>query len=359
MSEATNSGPACPACRVIDLADGVADGNLFPVLAARVGHERRILEAVRKAEDKAADRVTRFAGSLPFVYLHSAWFAAWIFLNAGLLGAGLVFDGFPFGLLTLIVSLEAIFLSTFVMISQNREAARADIRSQLDFETNLRSEIWSVHIGHALGIDANHVEQVVRQAIEGAHAQLAGASTATPTSSLDHRGRRLTQSLIRVIDEARFRQVLGHFATGVTVVTGAGSHTDGSPVGLSVNSFTSVSIDPPLVAFCVGRKSTTWPLIRATGRFTVNILSADQEGVSRRFASTAAGSNRFEGIGWHPSPAGSPVMEGALAWIDATIEIEHEAGDHVLVIGRVTELEVAREGAPLVFYRGGYGRFEL
>jgi uncharacterized membrane protein len=177
MTEPTPTGPACAACRVIDLADGVADGNLFPVLAARVGHERRILEAVRKAEDKAADRVTTFAGSLTFVYIHSLWFVVWILLNAGLLGAGIVFDEFPFGLLTLIVSLEAIFLSTFVMISQNREAKRADIRSQLDFETNLRSEIWSVHIGQALGIDANHVEAVVRRAIEGSHAQLAGASS--------------------------------------------------------------------------------------------------------------------------------------------------------------------------------------
>ena len=163
-----------------------------------------------------------------------------------------------------------------------------------------------------------------------------------------------------MVDEARFRQVLGHFATGVTVVTGSGDDDGGGgPVGLSVNSFTSVSIDPPLVAFCVGRTSTTWPRIRATGRFTVNILSADQEEVSRRFASIASGTDRFEGIGWHPSPTGSPVVEGALAWIDATVEAEHDAGDHVLVIGRVTGLEVAREGAPLVFYRGGYGRFEL
>ena len=156
------------------------------------------------------------------------------------------------------------------------------------------------------------------------------------------------------IDEARFRQVLGHFATGVTVVT---SRDGAGPVGLAVNSFTSVSLDPPLLAFSVKRTSSTWPRIRAAGGFTVNILSADQEAVSRRFASAAP--DRFEGMGWHPSPSGSPVLEGALAWIDATIEVEHEAGDHVMVIGRVTGLDVAREGAPLVFYRGGYGRFEL
>ena len=168
------------------------------------------------------------------------------------------------------------------------------------------------------------------------------------------------------IDEARFRQVLGHFATGVTVVTG--SDEAGEPMGLSVNSFTSVSLDPPLIAFSVGRSSTTWPRIRTTGHFTVNILGADQEGVSRRFASTGIGRgagaggadfDRFEGIGWHPSPSGSPVLEGAIAWIDATVDQEHEAGDHVMVFGRVSALEVAEEGAPLVFYRGGYGRFEL
>ncbi len=154
-------------------------------------------------------------------------------------------------------------------------------------------------------------------------------------------------------DGARFRQVLGHFATGVTVVTAV---DDTGPLGLAVNSFTSVSLDPPLVAICVNRASTTWPRIRATGRFTVNILSADQEGVSRRFAST--GGNRFAGVGWQPSPAGAPVLDGALAWIDATVEAEHDGGDHLLVVGLVSALDVTREGAPLVFYRGGYGRFE-
>jgi len=157
------------------------------------------------------------------------------------------------------------------------------------------------------------------------------------------------------VDEARFRQVLGHFATGVTVVTGA---DDGGPTGLSVNSFTSVSLDPPLIAFAVNRSSATWPRIRASGRFTVNILAADQEAVSRTFATKGRAGDRFDGLGWHPSPTGSPIVEGALAWIDATVEAEHDAGDHVMVIGRVSGLEVAREGPPLVFYRGGYGRFE-
>jgi uncharacterized membrane protein len=163
---------SCPACRAIDRADGVEDGNLFPVLAQRVKHERRALQAVVDAQDRIADRITAFAGSLNFVYIHSVWFGIWILLNVGILGAALEFDKFPFGLLTMIVSLEAIFLSTFVMVSQNRQAERSDIRSQLDFETNLRAEIWSVHIGQALGIDVDHVEEVVGRAIEGSRQQL-------------------------------------------------------------------------------------------------------------------------------------------------------------------------------------------
>ena len=162
----------CAACRAIDRADGVEDGNLFPVLVQRVHHERRAVQALLDAQDRIADKITNFAGSLNFVYIHSIWFGVWILLNVGALGAALTFDKFPFGLLTMIVSLEAIFLSTFVMVSQNRQAERSDVRAELDFETNLRAEIWSVHIGQALGIDVEHVEEVVRKAIEGSKQQL-------------------------------------------------------------------------------------------------------------------------------------------------------------------------------------------
>jgi uncharacterized membrane protein len=163
---------SCPACRVIDQADGVEDGNLYKLEHYQTRSERKLLAAIMRAQDRAADRITSFAGSLNFVYIHSVWFGIWVLLNVGILGASLKFDKFPFGLLTMIVSLEAIFLSTFVMVSQNRQAARADIRAQLDYETNLRSEIWSVHIGQALGVDPSHVEDVVRQAIEGSRSQL-------------------------------------------------------------------------------------------------------------------------------------------------------------------------------------------
>ena len=172
----TDSPLTCPACRIIDQADGVEDGNLYKLEHYQTRSERRLLEAIMRAQDRAADRVTSFAGSLNFVYIHSVWFGIWVLVNVGILGASFKFDKFPFGLLTMIVSLEAIFLSTFVMVSQNRQAARADIRAQLDFETNLRSEIWSVHIGHALGVDPGHVEDVVRQAIEGSRSHLASGT---------------------------------------------------------------------------------------------------------------------------------------------------------------------------------------
>ncbi len=158
---------ACPACRVIDRADGVEDGRLYRTVAPRIGDERHLIRRVRDTQDRAADGITRFAGSMSFIYIHSVWFALWLVLNLGALGSALVFDRFPFGLLTLIVSLEAIFLSTFILISQNRQAERSEARSRIDFENNLRSEVWSIHIGEVLGIDPDHVESVIRGSIEG------------------------------------------------------------------------------------------------------------------------------------------------------------------------------------------------
>jgi len=151
------------------------------------------------------------------------------------------------------------------------------------------------------------------------------------------------------IDGALYRQVLGHFATGVTVITAVDS---GEPVGMAANSFTSVSLDPPLVLFCAGTSSTTWPRIDAAGAYAVNILAGDQEEVSRKFA--AKDGDRFEGVGWSTAVTGSPILDGALAYLDCTIEARHDAGDHVLVVGRVVDLAVPREGPPLLFFRGGY-----
>jgi 3-hydroxy-9,10-secoandrosta-1,3,5(10)-triene-9,17-dione monooxygenase reductase component len=155
-------------------------------------------------------------------------------------------------------------------------------------------------------------------------------------------------------DSAKFRQVLGHFPTGVTVVTAA---PDSGPVGMAVGSFCSVSLDPPLVAFFPGKTSASWPGIEEAGSFCVNVLAEDQEDLSRRFASTDL--DKFTGLGWKPAPSGAPLLDGVLAWIDCDIEVVAEAGDHWSVTGRVRDLEVVHDGAPLLFFRGGYGRFAV
>nr|WP_241757677.1 DUF1003 domain-containing protein [Streptomyces sp. WAC00263] len=135
---------------------------------------------MQTSQDRLADAITSFAGTMRFVYLHAVWFTVWIVLNEGLLGKAGVFDPYPFGLLTMIVSLEAIFLSTFVMVSQNRQAARENVRADLDFETNLRSEVWSVHIGKTLGLDPDRIEQHVQEIIAQSKAGMNGTPPGTP-----------------------------------------------------------------------------------------------------------------------------------------------------------------------------------
>jgi flavin reductase (DIM6/NTAB) family NADH-FMN oxidoreductase RutF/DNA-binding IclR family transcriptional regulator len=154
-------------------------------------------------------------------------------------------------------------------------------------------------------------------------------------------------------DPKWFRRVLGQYPTGVCVVTAL--EADGFPLALVVGSFTSVSLDPPLVAFLPDRKSITWPRIEATGRFCVNILSADQEGVCRQFAGKVP--DKFSDITHRPAGTGSPIVEGVVAWIDCEIQAVHEAGDHFIVLGAVRDLNIERAGLPLLFFHGGYGRF--
>ncbi|MBW8485854.1 flavin reductase family protein [Actinomadura parmotrematis] len=150
-------------------------------------------------------------------------------------------------------------------------------------------------------------------------------------------------------DSAGFRRVLGHFPTGVVVVA---AMVDGRPEGLAVNSFTSVSLDPPLVSFCAAATSSTWPRLRRATGFAITLLGRDQEDCCRVFASK--GADRFGSVAWTPSPAGHPVLDGALAWLDAEPHAVHEAGDHELALVRVTALGSADGGRPLVFFRGGF-----
>jgi 3-hydroxy-9,10-secoandrosta-1,3,5(10)-triene-9,17-dione monooxygenase reductase component len=158
----------------------------------------------------------------------------------------------------------------------------------------------------------------------------------------------------RVAEARRFRDVLGRFATGVTVVT---SISDGEPVGMTCQSFSSVSLDPPLVLFCPAKTSRAWPRIHRSGHFCVNLLAHDQYALSDRMASR--GRDKFAGLAWHLSPAtGSPLFDGILGYVDCTIEAVHEAGDHDIVVGRVLELESTDVPHPLLFFQGQYARPE-
>lgn len=155
------------------------------------------------------------------------------------------------------------------------------------------------------------------------------------------------------VDEARFREVLGHFATGVTVVT---AMEDGAPVGFTCQSFTSLSLAPPMVALAPAKSSTSWPRIAKAGAFCVNILADTQEALCRAFA--VSGGDKFAGVAWHVGPGGTPVLQGCLAWVECELDAIYDAGDHELVVGRVLELGVG-EGTPLVFYRAGFGGFAV
>jgi flavin reductase (DIM6/NTAB) family NADH-FMN oxidoreductase RutF len=154
----------------------------------------------------------------------------------------------------------------------------------------------------------------------------------------------------RVVDAQAMREVLGHFASGVTVVTAL---TDDGPLGFTCQSFSSLSLDPPLVAFAPSRASRTWPRLREIGRFCVNVLAEGQDAVSRNFARTRA--DRFDGVRWTPSAHGSPVLDGVVAWIDGELWAEYDGGDHTLVVARVLDLGAVPERRPLLFHRGTYG----
>lgn len=148
----------------------------------------------------------------------------------------------------------------------------------------------------------------------------------------------------------RFRDVLGRFCTGVTVVT---AMSDGAPVGMTCQSFSSVSLTPPLVMFLPAKTSRAWPLIQRSGAFTVNLLAAGQEDLSNRMATK--GIDKFADTDWAPSRVtGSPVLGGTLGHVDCTIHAVHEAGDHVIVIGKVEELVTTEAADPLLFFQGRY-----
>lgn len=159
-------------------------------------------------------------------------------------------------------------------------------------------------------------------------------------------------ALLPATDElgASLRSVLRRVPTSVAVVAGIDDH--GAPAGLAVGTFTSVSLDPPLVAFCPGAGSTSWPRIRPARRFAISVLAEDQRDICRVFAGKSA--DKFAGLDWHVSANGAPRLPGALAWVDCDLEVEHAAGDHTLVVGRVTAIEPGDGQVPLVFVGGQF-----
>lgn len=155
------------------------------------------------------------------------------------------------------------------------------------------------------------------------------------------------------VDPAELRLAMGHLVTGVCVVT---APRDGEePCGLTVNSIASVSLDPPLILICVDRAAASHDCIRDAGVFAVSILASDQERVSRRFASWDL-SDKLRGVAYRAEATGAPVLEGALAWLDCRLWAEYPGGDHTIFVGEVLAAD-AREASPLLYYRGGYGRF--
>ena len=155
-------------------------------------------------------------------------------------------------------------------------------------------------------------------------------------------------------DAREFRTTLGQFASGVVVATGC---LDGEPAGFAAQSFTSLSLDPPLVALCPARSSQSWPKLRDSGSFCINILARGQQAVSDNFART--GIDKFADLEWRPGKTGSPVLAGALAFIDCELVEEHGAGDHTIAVGRVRDLGILSDGeGPLVFFRGAYAMLD-
>ena len=153
------------------------------------------------------------------------------------------------------------------------------------------------------------------------------------------------------IDHDAFRSAMGRYASGITVVAG---HDGVEPIGFTCQSFYSVSLTPPLVSFSVMRTSSTYPRIRETGRFSVNVLEHKQSDISNQFA--RRGTDKWAGVEWNLSENSTPIIGGAIMWLECDIESEYEAGDHFIVVGRVNDMQFSKSanGEPLVYFDGRY-----
>ncbi len=151
------------------------------------------------------------------------------------------------------------------------------------------------------------------------------------------------------IEKNELRRVMGHFATGVSIITTVAK--DGQLAGLTANALSSVSLLPPLLLICVDKKAESYPHFAESKLFTVNVLAADQEDLSRRFATS--GGNKFEGVSYRKGANGAPILNHVLAFMECRIVGSYDGGDHTIYLGEIEEASVS-EGEPLLFYRGGY-----
>jgi flavin reductase (DIM6/NTAB) family NADH-FMN oxidoreductase RutF len=151
------------------------------------------------------------------------------------------------------------------------------------------------------------------------------------------------------LSPTKLRSILGHFATGLTVITAT---TADGPAGFTCQSFSSLSLEPALVTFSPARTSSTWPLLRAAGRFTVNILPEEHQHLAAQFA--RSGTDKFAGVEHSPSPLGNPVLDQALAWVDCELHQEYDGGDHTIVVAAVRALSARAGAEPLLFFKGEY-----
>jgi flavin reductase (DIM6/NTAB) family NADH-FMN oxidoreductase RutF len=152
------------------------------------------------------------------------------------------------------------------------------------------------------------------------------------------------------VDQSEFRRVMGHFATGVTVIT---THDgSGKLTGLTANAVSSVSLNPPLVLVCIDKSAESYPSFGASKVFAINILSEEQETISRRFAKS--GGDKFTGLGYRAGKTGAPLLNDTIAFLDCEVRHEFDAGDHTIYVGEVTDLGVEGELDPLLYFRGGY-----
>ena len=156
------------------------------------------------------------------------------------------------------------------------------------------------------------------------------------------------------IDERALRNAMGNFCTGVVIATGMDGTT---PVGFAAQSFVSLSLDPPLVALCPGNSSTSWPKIKSSGHFCINILGQDQKPICDVMA--RSGGDKFADVNWRTEQTGAPILEGVVGFVECELEDEHAAGDHTIAVGRVVNFEVVdQSAAPLLFFKGSYGGFQ-